>query len=199
MTVPLVLCALVASADIPFPLLPTPGRDVDLRLQWLYKADVRKDKKRLAKVLDDIWKMLPEPSPAQEERKEEMAKHLVLFITLDAPADVRREGLVSGHTGVQIYNILLHIGLPAVPALLDHLQIPLPDTEDARVYRETVARCLVEIYGKGGDGRRMAVERIKLYAETHGYPAEKKKRILSALELTALKPSPPPVERRPGK
>jgi hypothetical protein len=76
MTVPLVLCALVTPMNPPVPKLPTPMRDVDYRVLQLYDADVRKDKKRLAAVLDDIWKLLPEPATFQEQlQKEKMAEH----------------------------------------------------------------------------------------------------------------------------
>jgi hypothetical protein len=172
-------------------------RDVDYRVLQLYDADVRKDKKRLAAVLDDIWKLLPEPATFQEQlQKEKMAKHLVWFITLDTPADPR-ERLVRGGGGAQVKSMVIHIGLPAVPALLSQLRYPLSDTEDARIYRMSLASCLVEIYNKGGDGRKMAVERIKMYAE--GFRGEEKQRVLSALEYTVLKPSPPPVDRSPKK
>jgi hypothetical protein len=88
--------------------------------------------------------------------------------------------------------MILHIGLPAVPALLDQLYLHADDTPESREHRWRAVYTLVEIYDEGGDGRRMTIERIKLFAESFGAPD--KARILPALEHNSLKPPVPPVE-----
>jgi hypothetical protein len=197
MTTTIALTVFLAAAGPELPPLPTPTRDVDYRVRRLHDKEVRADKDRLAAALDDLWKMLPPPGkPLPRHRQGELAAHLVPFITLESPKEDPREGLVGRDTGWPVYSMLLHIGMPAVPALLGQLRTP-GDTPAIRNHREWVARCLVEIYAEGGDGRRMAVERIKLYAESH--PPAVKQRILSALEFTVLKPSPPPVDPVPKK
>jgi hypothetical protein len=192
MTAFIAACLCISAVDPPFVPAPLDRSTMSLQVRRLYNKDVRADKRQLAEALEGIWKIIPEPG----HRQADLARQLVPFLNLNSPKDDPREALVGRGTGQPIASMLVQIGLPAVPALLDQLSQHTDDTPEGREHRERAVRCMVEIYDEGGDGRRMTNERIKLYAED--WPPNARKQILSALDYTILQPSPPPVEG-PGK
>lgn len=145
---------------------------MDARLVPLYDEKVRNTKHLLEDALDDIWKMLPDPFEMNKNNPSLIAKHLVWFVTIKSPKIDRREGAVNGSNGAVICTMLEHIGLPAIPHLLDQLAETKDATKEDIRHREVVTACIMNIYERGGEGQEMAVLRIKLYASK--FDGEKK-------------------------
>lgn len=165
----------------------------DARLVRLYDEKVRTTKHLLEAALDDIWKMLPDPFVTDKYIPELTAKHLVWFVTLQSPKVDPREVAAKGSGGAVIATMLVHIGMPAIPSLLDQLAITTEDTKEDKAHREAVASCIVSIYERGGEGREMAALRIKLYASKKD--DKTKALILKALDFNFLKPPTKPDEK----
>jgi len=163
------------------PHIPTPNRyTVDHRVRRLCRDEVRKDPKLLVETLDDIWIMIPDMVSGKNPETGAQLGILAYFISLEQPNIDRRVENRGRDLVTPVFSMLVNVGLPSVPALLDQLLIVDDNSKDSRNHREMVVRCIVEIYDKGGDGRRMTVERIKMYAEDN--TPEMKKRILAALD-----------------
>lgn len=176
------VCFVLVAPDLP--KLSAPTRDTDKRVYKLYDESVRNDKARLAAALDDIWKAMPDP--AQQHKRIEFARQLIPFITLESPAPDARESIVGGGGGRPIHSMLLNIGLPIVPYLLEDLALPLSDEAVYRKHRDAIAFCIYKIYEQGGEPQKLASERIRLYAEK--LPEAQKKQVLSVLESPRFKP-----------
>jgi hypothetical protein len=130
---------------------------LDDRLLPLYKEEVRNSKVLLANALDAIWKMLPDPHEVRKNNHSMIAQHLVWFVTISSPKLDQREKAVNGSNGAAVKTMLEHIGLPAIPPLLEQLAITGDDFKEDRAHRQAVASCIVSIYDHGEDGREMAI------------------------------------------
>ncbi|MBX9625687.1 MAG: hypothetical protein K2X82_17935 [Gemmataceae bacterium] len=168
------------------------------RVAPLYDPAVRGDPDRLAGVLENIWKLLPPvPAPEKAEDLKEIARHLIRFGGLKSDRFRGREFAVVGTSGRPVHAMLVQIGLPAVPVLLEQLPVVSEDDE-IKARRLNAVQCLIDIYAAGGAGPEVAAARIRAYAA--GLRSEEaRKQVLSVLESNAFKPAPPPYEGPPKK
>ena len=147
----------------------------------LYSLDIRNDKTKLKEAIEQLRIEMQKPSFSLKES--EYSKHLVRLITLDTPYDLR-DMADSGGTGKSIYSIVTRIGMASIPHLHQELWLPYEGEVWAK-HRDTVILCIVKIYEKGGEGKIMATERIKLFASK--FKGEEAKRILDSLTSQHLK------------
>jgi hypothetical protein len=89
--------------------------------------------------------------------------------------------------------MLVQIGQPAIPSLFFELTRE-PNNARLRDHRRMIASCIVDIYSIGGEGKAMAAQRIRIYADT--WHPEMRTRILSVLELGVFLNPPDPVSPR---
>lgn len=173
------------------PRIPSisPSMHVDGRIRVLRDKELRNDPKKLAVAIDELWKFVPDIIAGKNTEAWQQIQILAYFISIKAPVADARNRVGNYGSAKPIYAMLYTIGLPAVPHLLEQLRDTPDDTDDGRTHRVNIVNCLRQIYEQGGEGERMVVQRIKMYAED--YDAGMKKRILAGLDhLPNVKPPP---------
>ena len=179
------LFAVLGMSGSQLPPLGHPDRKwTNEHVRRLYDENVRNSPEKLADVLNKLWDAMPDPFKADKQR--ELAEQLMPFLTIGSPpgspGQMARESAVGRGTGMPVYSMILNIGVPAVPALLQELL--KPDTKEYARHRETAVRAIVEIYDRGGEGRLLAAERIKLYAAP--LKDAEKQHILGVLKMNSF-------------
>jgi hypothetical protein len=166
------------------PPLVAPDRHTDSLIRQLYNNDLVTDKDKLFDLIGKIWKHFPPLDKYSRANNTRLASQLVPFITMRVAGFEDREIQIGKYPGRPIYSMLLHIGQPSIPSLLMELTREA-SSQQLREHREIVARCIVEIYDVGGEGKRMASQRIRLFADQR--PEQQRKIVLEVLDLDSFK------------
>jgi len=103
-----------------------------------------------------------------EQAKTNPSKEVVAVLVKHIEYDIysypaTRSRLTAREKRFPVIGTLTHIGLPCVPSLIELLKVTDPEDENDSARRQYFAvDCLCDIYDKGGYGKEVAFERLKL-------------------------------------
>jgi hypothetical protein len=101
---------------------------------------------------------------------DQYATVLPYFVSMRSPYVDANELVLTGDNGFPISAMVSRIGLRAVPSLLKQLDLEYPKNANTDRHRRLAAEAILRIYNEGGEGRILAIERIRLFSKSASHP-----------------------------